>query len=159
MVKRLVALGFGLLLVILPLAGLIQVLSSSHCRAPIFLNRNHHPLGNPTPPLAAIIQQAGGLPRSAAEMNADDLTFSLQTGVGPVASWRIMGLTVADSTPLHTRVLDDDPTYAITMDVEVHYADGSVSVLRWTTWRYGLVLCPIVIPYEDGPAWRIAPLD
>ncbi len=159
MAKRIAALGVCLLLLSLTLAGLRRLLFSSSCREPIFLVRPSNVLGHPAPPLAAIVQQAGGLPTGRATLNADNLSFSSQAGISPAASWTVSGFTVVDHTPVQTRVLDDDPTYGVTFDVEVHYADGSTRVLRWTTWRYGLVLCPIVIPYGDGPPWKIEPLD
>jgi hypothetical protein len=51
--------------------------------------------------------------------------------------------------------LDDDPTYFLSLEVEVDYVDGIMGVLRWTRWQYGLLFCPFVIPYGDGPAWSV----
>lgn len=33
------------------------------------------------------------------------------------------------------------------------------SQLRWSTWRYGLVLCPLVVGYADGPPGRLDPVE
>jgi hypothetical protein len=159
MVRRSIALGAGLLLAILLFAVLRTKPSLNRCQSPIFLALNNSILGNPTPQFAVIIQRAGGLPTAGAELNDNGLNFSSNTSISPVLSWRINALTVVDTTPILTRVLDDDPNYGIAVDIEVHYADGSTRVLRWMTWRYGLVLCPAVTPYGDGPPWRIKPID
>ncbi len=160
MSKRRISLVVGLLLLSLILAGWLPVASASRCNTPTFVQLATGAINsNPTPPLAKIIGQTGGLPTTGSEFNANDLTFSSFSAIGAVDTWRITSFVVEDPTPVITRILDDDPNYAITMDVETHYSDGSTRLLRWTTWRYGLVLCPMVIPYGDGPSWKIALLD
>jgi hypothetical protein len=68
-------------------------------------------------------------------------------------------IEASTTEPLHERVLDDDPTYTLVLEIEVDYADGTRGVLRWARWQYGLLLCPFVLPYGDGPEWQIQHLD
>jgi hypothetical protein len=140
------------LLLLLPLASLARMANGNNCRHPFIL-------GNAIPPLAAIIQNAGGLPRVGGEMNSDTFVFSAFSDVQPVTTYSVVSVVASDGQPLHVRALDDDPNYGLMVDVDVTFADGTQRVMRWTTWRYGLVLCPFVIPYGDGPPWRIAPLN
>ena len=151
-------LAICLLLAILVAVGLAVSLSPTNCNRPVFLARGTNVLGNPIPRFAAIIRREGGLPRTSSEMDSE-FTFPSSTITFPVFSWRIAEVGVGSFQDTFARILDDDPTYQITVDVEVNYRDGSDRLLRWSTWRYGLVLCPVVIPYGDGPPWQVTPLD
>jgi hypothetical protein len=161
--RRLLLAGLVALLLGLPLLGLWRVASTRPCRWPVFIPRAHLTglgraiNGNPLPPLDDVIRLAGGLPRSGFEVSSTGLDYWSARRVHPAASWRFQSVTVHGDQSLRYRLFDDDPTYGITVDTEIHYADGTRRVLRWITWRYGLVLCPFVIPYGDGPPWRVAP--
>lgn len=151
-------LAICLLLAILVAVGLAVSLNPTNCTRPMFLARGTNVLGNPIPQITAIIQREGGLPRTSLEMDSE-FTFPSSTITFPVFSWRIVEVRVGSFQDVLARILDDDPTYRITVDVEVNYQDGSDRLLRWSTWRYGLALCPVVIPYGDGPPWQVTPLD
>jgi hypothetical protein len=150
--------GVFALVALLLLPGLLRVVNGRDCRNPYFIARNSPVQGNPIPPFADIIRQAGGLPRAGGEMDPDTFAFSSGAGIRPVTAYEIVYVRATDGQPLYTRALDDDPNYGLTVDVDITFADGTRRVMRWETWRYGLVLCPFVVPYGDGPPWRVAPV-
>ena len=147
MTKRLIAVAIGVLLIGFGagLAGWSR--SRSACYSPLFINVNYGPNA-----LAVnfLIHQAGGLPKSNTEV-LEGLSLPPSVRVYPVTSWEIKSIMVGDSESLWNRVRDDDPTYNIEMEVHVQYADESDGTLIWRTWRYGLLVCPLVVGYGDGP--------
>ncbi len=108
--------------------------------------------------MRALIQHAGGLPKSSAEVQSGPALAS-SVRIYAVANWEFKRVSVSDKWPLWESIRDDDPTYHVEVDFQVRYADGSESILRWETWRYGLVLCPLVLGYGDGPLGRIKIID
>ncbi|MGH2524893.1 MAG: hypothetical protein ACRDH2_20490, partial [Anaerolineales bacterium] len=109
-------------------------------------------------PIPALIQQTGGLPKSSVEI-LPGANVPTSTPVYPVTTWKIVRMRVSDNQPLWNSIRDDDPTFGVEMDIQVQYADGNQGILRWRTWRYGLLICPLVIAYGDGPPGRIELVD
>lgn len=150
MAKRLVVVGVGVLIVGLGMGLAWFPSGGGNCYSPFFVNTNY---GLKPSSVDSLIHQTGGLPKSNSEV-MDGLSLSPSARVYPVASWEIKNVTVSDSESLWNRVRDDDPTYNIEVEVQVRYADGSEGTLRWRTWRYGLLVCPLVVGYGDGPPGR-----
>lgn len=123
------------------------------CQSPLFVGAHSNP---GISSVTSMIQHLGGLPQSSMDLGSE---LSESVNIYPVASWEIMKLSLWDDQPLLNRINDDDPTYGIAVDIQVHFADGHVGLLRWTAWRYGLMLCPIILTYGDGPPGRIELLD
>lgn len=152
--KSLIIAGVGVVLLAICTA-LVRLPQSGYCRSPLFIGAHYGPDASS---VASLIQQAGGLPKSNAEVKPG-LNFSQAVSIYPVSRWEIEKVSVWDKQPLWNRISDDDPTYGIAVDLRVHYGDGGRGVLRWNTWRYGLVLCPFVLGYGDGPPGRIELID
>jgi len=132
--------------------GATRVTQRGNCQAPLFV-RSASVL-----PIGALIQQAGGLPKSSVEVQSGP-ALPASVRIYPVANWEFKRVSVGDDRPLWESIRDDDPTYSVEMEFQIRYADGSESILRWKTWRYGLVLCPLVLGYGDGPPGRIEIVD
>lgn len=143
------------MLVICATLALVRQPQSGNCQSPLFIGAHYGPDASW---VVSLVQQLGGLPKSSVEVSPE-LNLSQPVSIYPVVSWEILRVSVQDNQPLWNRIRDDDPTYGIAVDLRVHYADGSRSVLRWKTWRYGMVLCPVVLGYGDGPPGRIELID
>lgn len=144
-----------IMLVICATLALVTQPQSGNCESPLFIGAHYGP---DALSVASLIQRAGGLPKSNAEVKSG-LNFSQAVSIYPVSRWEIEKVSVWDKQPLWNRISDDDPTYGIAVDLRVHYANGGRGVLRWNTWRYGLVLCPFVLGYGDGPPGRLELID
>jgi hypothetical protein len=102
------------------------------------------------PQIEARLQPSGYWPEyEDAEPGAVTSTY-LQP-IEPVRHWQIIRVQAENGFPLWESVLDDDPVHSLVVDLEVEYANGRQARLRWSTWRYGLVLGPVVVSYGDGP--------
>jgi len=77
--------------------------------------------------------------------NFQDITL---TGV---ADWQVENIALQNTVPIAQALLDDDPIYGLKADLLITYVDGTQAVLSWESWRYGLVLGPIVLSLGDGP--------
>lgn len=124
------------------------VAQSSGCSSPVFFGHNPHT----SLAVASMIEEKGGLPKSSAEVMP---VANLAQHWSPVTSWHIEQVSVANLFPLWQSILDDDPIYGLDVDIRVEFADGDHGFLRWSTWRYGLVLCPAVLGYGDGPPGKL----
>jgi hypothetical protein len=102
------------------------------------------------PQVEARLQPSGYWPEYENAESGEVASMYLQP-VEPVRKWQIVRVQTANVFPWWQSVLDDDPVYSLEVDLEVEYSDGHQAHLRWSTWRYGLVLGPIVISYGDGP--------
>jgi hypothetical protein len=83
--------------------------------------------------------------------DTNDFVSTYLESVDSVKSWQVLQVQTENLFPLWESVRDDDPVYSLTVDLEFEYANGQRSRLRWSTWRYGLVLGPVVFSYGDGP--------
>lgn len=68
-----------------------------------------------------------------------------------VAHWHTEFARLENTRPLVASFLDDDPIYRLKASLRVVYEDGSESIVSWESWRYGLVLGPLVVSLGDGP--------
>lgn len=75
-------------------------------------------------------------------------------GVG-ITELRAEAVELENAVPLGQSLLDDDPVYGLKANLYVTYEDGRQAGLTWETWRYGLVIGPIVLSAGDGPPGRI----
>jgi hypothetical protein len=97
----------------------------------------------------------------APEYDSNDpngMTSTYLQPIDPLRTWQIEGVRVANSFPLWVSLLDDDPVYSLEVDLAVERADGNRARLRWSTWRSGLVVGPVVISYGDGPPGKLSRL-
>jgi len=132
---------------------LILTLPTSQCNSPVFVGYYE---GNPVNIMESIVQAMNGLPKDNTELTLDSLKME-DVSIYPVAAWHIMRLQVSE--PEGQTLLDDDPTYGITADLKVSYEDGTESILQWSWWRFGIVRCPLVVNYGDGPLGTLRVLD
>jgi hypothetical protein len=149
----------GLLLACLGLSATLYRAGGGDCRNPAFLTRTSAGLDYPIPAFDQIIAVTGGLPRSNAEWDGFAYEFPHYLHLHPVTTWRIVSVQAWTNEPIQQRLVDDDPTYSLTLDIEVEYADGSLGLLRWSRWQYGLLLCPFVVPAGDGPPWTVQKVE
>lgn len=153
--RKAIVVAVALALAACAVLGVARLSQRGDCRSPLFVRAFAGPDASS---VAALIAQAGGLPKSGAEV-LPSVRLAPSVAIYPVAGWRVERVRVSDSLPLWESIRDDDPTYGIELDIRVEYADGERGTLRWSTWRYGLVLCPLVVGYGDGPPGRIDPMD
>lgn len=73
-----------------------------------------------------------------------------------VVDWQVENVVLQNTVPIMQALLDDDPIYGLKADLLITYADGTQTALSWESWRYGLVLGPIVLSLGDGPPRYIA---
>lgn len=149
MVKtRQIILGACVLIILVFLFTLSTKISA--CHAPIFLGI----YDSPDSTLSSFIQTYGGLPKTNTDL-AHVQDRSAPVRIHPVMHWEVNSTQVHRPFSLWHAIRDDDPTYRISADIQVRYADGSESRLRWRSWRYGLAVCPIVVGMGDGPPGSI----
>ena len=77
----------------------------------------------------------------------------------PIASTEIIDVRAQTSQSLTHDILDDDPTYSLIIDYRLTYADGTQALVRWRSFRYGLVLGPIVLQDSGGTRAETEYLD
>jgi hypothetical protein len=97
----------------------------------------------------------GQLPRDDVELTMLDQDGTV-VGLYDVADWQVEAVTLRNTRPTWQMVVDDDPTYRLQADLRVRYEDGREAKLAWESWRYGLVVGPLVISRGDGPPGWIA---
>lgn len=132
--------GAGLI-ALLGLAALtLPVPGAFGCDGPLMLTAH-----GPEAAISRFIEDTGGLPRG------DWSLISNESPTAPVASWSVQQVRVRNHQPTWFALLDDDPTYGVEADIAVDFADGTTATLHWSSWRYGLALCPVVIGMGDGP--------
>ncbi|MBK8900671.1 MAG: hypothetical protein IPM53_05800 [Anaerolineaceae bacterium] len=68
-----------------------------------------------------------------------------------ISQWKAEQIELKNTVPFFQTILDDDPIYRLQTDLQVTFADGSQSTLAWESWRYGVIIGPIVISLGDGP--------
>lgn len=148
-INRLVAVG----LIGCALLGFIWVLvfvPRDSCTSPFFIGWSI----SPGAAIESVVQQTGGLPKSNTELTPE-MNLSSSEHIYVVDNWSIEQIRTSNTHSFWQSITDDDPVYGVNADVHVHYADGTQGVLRWNSWRYGLVLCPLVFNYGDGPTGAV----
>lgn len=68
-----------------------------------------------------------------------------------VSSWHIEQVKLENTVALSEALVDDDPIYHLQANLQITFADGSQATLAWESWRYGLVIGPVVVSKGDGP--------
>lgn len=104
--------------------------------------------------IETLIRQSGGLPKSSVEL-LRGWRLPASTVVYPVHNWTVEDVRIGNTASLWQSITDDDPNYFLQAEFDVQYADGSEARLRWRSWRYGLVFCPVVLGYGNGPPGSI----
>lgn len=130
-------------LFVLVLGSVLLFPDHTSCDAPIILGNQ----GKADLIIASLVNRLGGLPRpgdSAMER------LVVPDNVHLVDNWGIDRVNVGNTISLLGSITDDDPVYSYTIDFHAVYSDGSEGRLRWSSWRYGLVVCPFVFS-GDGP--------
>jgi len=91
------------------------------------------------------------LPRQAADLALIGINDSSRVSAAEVVDWRLQAAEAKNTQALVFSLLDDDPVYRLKVDLLVTYDDGSTAMVGWESWRYGLVLGPVVVSMGDGP--------
>lgn len=138
------------LLLILFVSSVLLLPDHANCHEPLILSNR----ARADVIVAELVNQLGGLPRLEAGSTESSIS---QASVYPVDSWEIETFTVGNSTSLLASITDDDPVYSYSTEFLTVYTDGSEQRLRWSSWRYGLVVCPIVFISGDGPPGKLEP--
>lgn len=89
------------------------------------------------------------LPRQQADLAM--LSQNPDIALIEITNWDAEQIELENTVPFLRAILDDDPIYRLQADLQVTYADGSRATLAWESWRYGLVMGPVVISMGDGP--------
>ncbi len=93
----------------------------------------------------------GALPMQQTDLSAGDKAI-VRT---KVAAWRAERIELDNNAALVRSLVDDDPIYRLKADLHVTYEDGRQAVVAWESWRYGLVVGPVVFSGGDGPPGQI----
>jgi len=102
--------------------------------------------------ITRIIEEEGGLPQEDADLDVSDH----RRVVVPVASWEIRSAVFRNlEDDLVQTVRDDNPVMSYAIDLDVTWEDGAQGIVQWTSWRYGLVSCPLVFSKGSGPTGKI----
>ena len=80
--------------------------------------------------------------------NGDSVQDTILTRV---VAWQVENVVLQNTVPITQAIFDDDPVYSLKANLLVTYVDGTQATLSWESWRYGLVLGPIVLSLGDGP--------
>ena len=91
------------------------------------------------------------------QQEADLATISGDTSIAGsrISEWRAEAVELESAVGIGQSLMDDDPVYGLKADLHVTYEDGRQAVGRGESWRYGLVVGPVVISTSDGPPGRI----
>lgn len=135
------------MLFVLVLGYVILFPDHMNCDAPVVLGDQ----GKADLIIADLVTRAGGLPKPGARGMEREVSSD---NVYAVDRWEIERVNAGNTTTLLGSITDDDPVYSYTIDFRAFYSDGSEGELRWSSWRYGLVLCPFAIA-GDGPPGRL----
>ena len=73
-----------------------------------------------------------------------------------VADWSVEDVYLANTTSIGAAFMDDDPVYGLKANIQIVYADGRQATVSWESWRYGIVLGPVVLSKGDGPPGYVA---
>lgn len=103
--------------------------------------------------IAGLINRLGGLPKSRLSLAIDQ--SHPQANIYSVTDWDIEAVAVGNTNTLLDSLMDDDPVYYYTIDFRTYYTDGSEELLRWSSWRYGIVVCPVVLLSGNGASGEI----
>ena len=107
-----------------------------------------YPGNHPQDVITGVIDEVGGLPQSDARLS----TIDDERVVVPVEEWRIRSAVVTNSDDKFARTLrTENPVMTYTIDLDVSWEDGASGIVQWTSWRYGLVSCPVAISKGSGP--------
>lgn len=68
-----------------------------------------------------------------------------------VVDWNVENVALANTVSMGEAIIDDDPVYGLKADIQIIYSDGSQATITWESWRYGIVLDPIVLSLGNGP--------
>ena len=100
-------------------------------------------------------QMDGKLPQERADLAMLGASGSSPVPLSTVSEWRVAAPQVENAFELMGGLPDDDPIYRISGELHVAYEDGQEARLLWESWRYGLVLGPVVSNLGDGPPGAI----
>lgn len=104
-----------------------------------------------------IITDLGGLPATNIDLHNSTQVASAE--IRPVTAWENTHVLLRTNRPFWQNILDDDPTYHYQITFLAHYADGDSQHFKWSSWRYGLITCPGILPLGDGPPGSLTPLS
>ena len=102
--------------------------------------------------ITRIIEEEDGLPQEDTNLDTSDHRRVMI----PVKNWRIRSAVLRNQQENFVRALrDDKPVMSYTIDLDVDWEDGARGIVQWTSWRYGLVSCPLVFSKGSGPTGKI----
>lgn len=96
-----------------------------------------------------LVDRGPYLPRETADLSL--LAPGSMATAARVADWHTEFARLENTRPILVSFLDDDPIYRLKASLRVVYDDGSESLVSWESWRYGLVLGPLVVSLGNGP--------
>ena len=92
-----------------------------------------------------------------------DLSFTTTASAAvpnaKVVEWQMTDARAVNSRPPASSLFDDDPTYRLTATLHVTHENGHESVILWESWRYGVVVGPLIISMGDGPPGFISVVE
>ncbi len=149
--KRAFSLLLAFVLIVL-LCSIIQITRNPSCRSSVFTGGRQN---KPDAIFENLISTLGGLPKTNSDFDLLKSNLSL-SDIHPVMDWKIVSLITKNNQNVVSTITDDDPIYNFRSTVQISYEDGDSILLEWSSWHYGIVVCPFVISFGDGPAGTIA---
>lgn len=131
------------------LVAILTIPEHTNCPSPIILGNKDRVESV----VAGLVNDVGGLPKEGVNLPISSLSSAR---VHHVDDWEIEALTVGNTGTLWSSIRDDDPIYSSTIDLRASYTDGGERQLRWSSWRYGIVVCPFVFPLGDGSSGELS---
>lgn len=135
---------------VLLLCFVLIVPDHTNCQSPLTLSNRQQA----DSVVADVVSRLGGLPRTGIGLTVAEPAN--QVDVFPVTDWEIEEVTVGNTVSLLGSITDDDPVYAYAIEFRAFYTDQRELRLHWSSWRYGIVICPVVLPLGNGPPGRLA---
>jgi hypothetical protein len=91
------------------------------------------------------------------------INTSITNNQAHTQAWTLEKVELINTIPFWQAIFDDDPIYRLKAHIAIKDGKGNQSTIVWESWRYGVVLGPLVLSLGDGPpgyivgGWLLTP--
>ena len=118
------------------------------CRPALFLGQ---PGNHPQEIVEKVIAEVGGLP----QVDSDLARIGDPRVVVAVDEWEIRSAVVQNREDFAATLRDERAAMSYAIDMDVAWEDGASGIVQWTSWRYGMVSCPVALFRGSGPLGQV----